>query len=80
MKESDMMNNANTHTYMQAAVNVLFTHINTIFGERDKAVMIKELKQLDEREIQLNIMVLSLNPDKIIEKERRQALDAVNLI
>ena len=40
------MNNTNTHTYMQAVVNVMFTQINAkklidMFGERAIAEMIK---------------------------------------
>ena len=45
-KESEMMNNKNTHAYMQAAVNVIFTQMHenkgiTLFCERTMAVMIK---------------------------------------
>ena len=46
MKESDMMNNTNTHSYMQAEENVTFTHTQKkkgikLSGEREISVMIK---------------------------------------
>ena len=45
-KESRMTNNKNIHAYMQAAVSVMFTYINTkkvikLFGERSIVEMIK---------------------------------------
>ena len=46
MKESNVINNTNTHAYMQAAVNVVFMHIHAnkgikLFGERAIVSMIK---------------------------------------
>ena len=53
MKQSEVMNNTNTHVYMQTVVNLVFTQINAkkgikLFGERVVATMIKEFKQLHE--------------------------------
>ena len=55
-KESEVMNNKNTHAYMQAAVNVMFTYMNAkkginIFYERCISAMIKQFKLLDEGEM-----------------------------
>ena len=43
------MNNTNTHAYMQATVNVVFTQMHAkkrikLFGERDLVVMKKDFK------------------------------------
>ena len=51
-KESEVMNNKNTHEWIQTEVNVIFkqTHTNKVlkmFGEIDMVTMIKQLKQLD---------------------------------
>ena len=53
MKEYDIMNNTNTHAYMQKEVNVMFMQMYAnkgimLFCERDIAGTIKEFKKLDE--------------------------------
>ena len=73
------MNNTDTHAYMQAAVNVMFTQMYAnkeinMFGERDVSEMIKQFKQLDEGEIQEKPVVITLNPEEITYPERRQEL------
>ena len=85
MKESKVMNNKNTHAYMQAAVKMMFTHMHAkkgikLFGESDISAMIKEFKQLDEGDMPIKPVVIPLNPDKLTDEERRQKLEAANLI
>ena len=85
MKEFEVMNNKNTHAYMQAEVNMLFTHMHAkkrvkLFGERDISALIKEPKQLDEGDILGKKMAIPFNLDEIIDAERRKAIEAVNLI
>ena len=51
-KESEVMNNKNTHECIQTEVNVIFKQTHTkkvikMFGEIDMVTMIKQLKQLD---------------------------------
>ena len=79
------MNNTNTHAYIQAAVNVLFTQMHTkkgikLFCDRDISAMIKEFKQLDEGAMPGNLVVIPLNPDELTDAESRQAPEAANLI
>ena len=50
---SEVVNNTNTYTYMQSAVNKRFMHIHAkklfkLFGERGIAKMINGFKQLYE--------------------------------
>ena len=64
---------------MQAEANILFTQIHTqkgikLFCERDIFTMIKEFKKLDEGEMQVNPVVITLNPDERIYAKSRQAL------
>ena len=42
--------------------------------------MIKEFKQLYEGVMPVKLVVIPLNPDEITDVERRQSLEAVNLI
>ena len=70
MKESEMMNNTNKHAYMEAEVNVMFTQMHAnkgirLFGERDIAAMIKELKPLYEWVMPANPVVFPLNPNEV---------------
>ena len=67
IKESEELNNTNTHAYIQAAVNVMNTQMHekkgiNKFGERAMAEMIKELKKLYEREMPVNLVVIPLKP------------------
>ena len=60
-------------------MNVLFTKMYAkkginLFGERDTAEIIKELKQLYEGEMPGNPVVIPLNHDKIEYSEMRQSL------
>ena len=78
------MNNKNTHAYMQAAVNVVFTQIHenkgiNMFGERAIAETIKELKKLDEELMPVKTVVIPLKPDELTDVESSQSLEAVNL-
>ena len=66
------MNNTNTHAYMQAVFNVIFTHIHAkkgikLFGERAIAEMINKFKQLYEGEIPGKLVVIPLNPNELID-------------
>ena len=51
-----------------------------LFGEIDISAMIKEFKQLDEGDMPRKPVVIPLNPDKLTDEERRQKLEAANLI
>ena len=65
-----MTNITNTHAYIQAEVNMMFTKMHArkavkFFGERAMAAIIKEFKQLDEGEIPVKLVVILLNLDEI---------------
>ena len=85
MKESDMMNNTNTHACMQAEVNLVFTHMHKnkvikFFGEISIAEIINEFKKLDEGAMKGNPVVITLNTDELTDAESSQSLEAVNLV
>ena len=70
---------------MQATLYVMFMQMHAkkgikLFGERGIAGMIKELKQLYQGVITGKSVVIPLNPDDLTDAERRQALEAGNLI
>ena len=80
-----MRNNKNTHVYMQAAANVMFTQIHankaiTLFGERAIVDMIKEFKQLYEGDMPINPVVIPLNPDELTDTERMKAIEDMKLM
>ena len=54
--------------------------VMSVFVERAIAEMIKELKQLYEGSIPEKPEVIPLYPDKLTYAERKQALEAVNII
>ena len=49
-------------------------------GEKSIAVMFKELNQLDKGTKEGNPVVIPQNPHLLTAKEKREALEAVNLI
>ena len=64
--EQDGLND--THPYMNAAVNVMFTKIQAsrgfkMFEERAAPVMVKELKQSDEGTMPVNKVISEINPN-----------------
>ena len=63
MKESNMVNNTNTHAYTLEAVNEMFTHTHVkklikLFSEIAIAETIKQFKQLDEGAMRENPVVI----------------------
>ena len=80
-----LMNNKNTHACMQAAVNMMFTHMHVkrvikLFGERSISEMIKEFRQLDEGAMPVNPVVIPINPDELTDADIIQALEALILL
>ena len=79
------MNNKNAHAYVQEVVDVIFTQMYSkkgikLFGERDIAEIIKESRKLDKGVMPGKPVVIQLKPDEIIDVERRQSIEAVNII
>ena len=50
------------------------------YGEKAVAVMLKELKQLNDGAVKGKPVVIPIDVDSLTEQDRQQALDAVNLI
>ena len=76
MKESNTKNNVNTHAYMQAVSNMIFTHIYTeegimFWGERNISAMMKEPRQLEKEAMPVKTVVIPLKLDELTDSERR---------
>jgi hypothetical protein len=77
--------NQDMDSYMSLATKVMFTQMNTKegikrFGERAIAAMYKEYKQIDEGPIPGKPVFGVFNSTKLSWEEKKQALEAVNLI
>ena len=51
-----------------------------VFGERALAVMIKELKQLNDGAVPGKPVVIPIDNNVLTAEDKRKALDAVNII
>ena len=83
--ETKKKNNVDVETSIKAAVNVMFTQMQAtrgfkLFRERAVAVMIKELKQLEEGPMPGKKFVTAINPDTLSAEDKAKSLNAVNLI
>eukprot|EP00957_Ditylum_brightwellii_P180518 13750629-Ditylum_brightwellii.AAC.1 len=71
--------------YMSVATSVMFTQMSAkkgikMFVERAIAAMLKEFKQLVDQAVPGKPVRTSIDPDSLDYKQKRQALEAVNLI
>ena len=67
------------------ALSAIFTQMSAkqgmkTFGEEVVAVMLKELKQLDQGAMPGKPVVIPIDVTKLTEKEKKEALNAINLI
>ena len=77
--------NADMNTYYSTACEVMFTQMNAKkgikqFGERAVAAMFKEYEQLDKGPMPGKPVFEPINYNDLTQEERKQALEAVNLI
>jgi hypothetical protein len=77
--------NANNSNMLKRAVGIMFQQMSAkkgirTFGERAIAAMIKEFQQLDQGAVPGKPVVDPVDPTTISHDEKRQALEAVNLI
>ena len=71
--------------YIQAVVNVMFTHMSEkermkIFGETAVEAMVKKLQQPEKLSLESKPVVIPIYPKYQQEKEKVQTLEAVTLI
>ena len=71
--------------YMAIATKVMFTQMTAkkgmkLFGEQAVAAMFKEYKQLNEGAVPGKPVLAPIDPDTLSREEKRQSLEAVNLI
>ena len=74
-----------THIYINAEVNVMFTKTQSfkgfkLFDQISVAAMVKYLKQLDEGTVSGKKVVSEISPDVMSSSDKKKALDAVNII
>ena len=83
--ETEKKNTFDVETSIKAYVNVMFTQMQAtrgfkLFGERAVAVMIKELKQLEEGPMPGKKVVTAINTDTLSTEDKAKPLNVVNLI
>ena len=82
---SECANSNGNMSYMSRAVGILLTQMSATegikkHGEKAIAVLVKEFKQLDEGPMEGKKVVEPLTYNSLTKKEKKEALDAINLI
>jgi len=82
---SERANSNGNMSYMSRAVGILLTQMSATegikkHGEKAIAVLVKEFKQLDEGPMEGKKVVEPLTYNSLTKKEKKEALDAINLI
>lgn len=85
MKAKEGKGDGTIHEHLNVAMHVMFTQMSAkrgikLFGEEAIAAIYKEYKQLDEGAKKGNPVVTPTPIDTLTDEEKRQALEAVNLI
>ena len=84
-KQRDTNNLFDVENGMRRATQVLFTQMSAkkgikLFGEREIAAIVKELKQLEYGPMPGKKVVEAVDPDSLSKEEKYRVLNTINLI
>ena len=84
-KRNNKNNIFDVYASIKTATKVMFTHIGaskgiTLVGERAIAAIFKELKKLGCGTMPGKKVMKAINPDLLLIKQKRMALNTINLI